>query len=185
MLSSECLLAAVLLTTPSDGTPSPEVHAWSEACRPALLALALDAEILDKRETPQFLVLAQDFTRDLRDLQGRFRDLAFAPLVEEAARFPDRHTINDFLAFNRGYRAELIARLEVDTIHAEQLRLAIAETDDLHHLWNAARDARCAYYYITVRRQALLLLRDLMGAEAFYAGVMPPYVPVWRIAVAK
>ena len=42
------------------------------------------------------------------------------------------------------------------------------------------RDARCEYYYITVRRQALKRLRTMIGAEAYDAAELPPYVPLWR-----
>jgi hypothetical protein len=43
------------------------------------------------------------------------------------------------------------------------------------------RDARCDYYYVTVRRLALKRLRELVGDEAYYAGNLPPCVPIWRL----
>jgi hypothetical protein len=185
MFSCECLLAAALLTASPDGQLPAEALTWAEACRTELLVLCLDAELVDPRERTNFFVHAQDSTSDLKALQSRFRDFAFAPMAAECQRFPDRRAIGDFLAFNRGYRNDLLARLAVDTVHSETLRQAVAETDQLHHLWNTAREASCDYYYVTVRREALQLLRDLIGYEAFYRGEMPPYVPVWRFAVAR
>jgi hypothetical protein len=45
------------------------------------------------------------------------------------------------------------------------------------------RDARCDYYYVAYRRQALQQLREAIGPQAFYSGRMPPHVPLWRIAI--
>ena len=47
-------------------------------------------------------------------------------------------------------------------------------------MWDAVRDARCEFYYVTVRRQSLQKLRDLIGKEAYAAGELPDYVPTWR-----
>ena len=47
-------------------------------------------------------------------------------------------------------------------------------------VWDAIRDSRCEYYYITVRRQALERVRDTIGVVAYYNGNYPPHVPVWR-----
>jgi hypothetical protein len=33
---------------------------------------------------------------------------------------------------------------------------------------------------VTVRRQALKKLREMIGENAYYYGQMPPSVPVWR-----
>lgn len=178
MFTGEVLLAAVLLTSPKESTVPVQDAAWLEALRPALLTLAMDAEVLDARE--KGFVLGHDVTGDLAMLQGRFQELQKAPLVGEGQRFPDRKLINEFLALNRAYRNQLTARLAIDLVYSEELRTAIAETDQLYQIWDTVRDARCDYYYVTVRRQALQLLRDLIGAEAFYSGQMPPHVPVWH-----
>ncbi len=180
MFSCECLLAAALLTQSPEATLPPDAVIWAQACRTEMLALALDAELVDRREQANYFIHVQDGVNDLRTFQSRFRDFAFAPLVAECQRFPDRRTIGAFMDFNRAYRNDLLARLAVDNVHADNLRLAIAENDQLHHIWNTIREARCDYYYVTVRREALLLLRDLIGYEDFYRGEAPPYVPVWR-----
>jgi len=178
MFTCEVLLAAVLLTSPKETSVPAEQAGWLEVLRPTFLTLAMDAEILDARE--KGFVLGNDVAGDLAMLQGRFQELARAPLVGEGHRFPDRKLINEFLALNRAYRNQLTARLAIDLVYAEELRAAIVETDQLYQVWDTVRDARCEYYYVTVRRQALQLLRDLIGAEAFYAGQLPPHVPVWH-----
>lgn len=178
MFTCEVVLAAALLTAPKE-LPMPANQApCIEALRPSLLALAIDAEILDPRE--RSFVMTQDPICDLAMIQGRNEELARAPQLGECQRFPERKIINDFLALNRSYRHDLNARLAIDLIHGEELRTAIVETDQLYQVWDTVRDARCDYYYVTVRRQSLQLLRDLIGAEAFYSGQMPPNVPVWH-----
>jgi len=184
MFSCECILAAALLTTPVDGPLPADAETWAQHCRGELIALALDAQLADPREEEKLLVHASDLANHLRVLQDRFTDLAFAPLIEECARFPDRRTIDGFLAFNRAYARDLRERIELDNVQAEQLRGALAETDRLHQIWSVLRDARC-YYDVPVRRRALQLLHELLGAEAFYLGRMPPYVPLWRFPVAR
>lgn len=178
MGSFEFVLAAVLLTSPKDLPLSPDQATWLEVARPSILAMAIDAEILDPRE--KAFILTQDLTGDLVMLQARNEDLASAPMLGECQRFADRKTVNDFLAVNRTYRNDLHARLGIDLVNMEELRTAIVETDQLYQIWDTVRDARCDYYYVTVRRQALSLLRELIGAEAFYSGRMPPNVPVWH-----
>lgn len=178
MFTCEILLAAALISAPKE-CPLPSTEsAWLEAARPCLLTVAVDAEILDPRE--RAFLFTQDPLGDLTMLQARNQDLARAPLLGDCHRFPERKMINDFLALNRSYRNELTARLVIDVVHCEELRSAICETDQLYQVWDTVRDARCDYYYVTVRRQSLQLLRELIGAEAFYAGQMPPNVPVWH-----
>ena len=177
MFACDCLVAAVLLTSSADVPMSAEASAWAEVCRTPLLALALDAQLVDPREhLSQFA--------DLRALQGRFREFAFAPLVQESARFPDRTTIQEFLGFNQAYRRDLQAHLEIDPDNSAHLRGALAEADQLYDLWRLVDHTRWGALYVTARRQALQTLRDRIGAEAFYSGRLPPYVPVWRIPVA-
>src|SRR5262249_38762752 len=110
----------------------------------------------------------------------RHRDLADAPALHDGLRFPDPETVNQLLSFNRAYRQHLSVRQPVELIRWGELRTALLETDQLHQLWDTVRDARCDYYYVTVRRQALKTLRTMLGDEAYYFGRLPPPVPVWR-----
>ena len=183
MVPIDCLLAAVLLTSAADMTPTEAL--WAECCGTPLLALALDAQILDVRESLISGRPSGDLANEIRTLQSRFRELAFAPLVQESQRFPDRKTVLEFLAYNRGYRQELQARLEVEPDDRGQLRVALAEADQLYQIWTVVADTRWSAIYVTARRQALKLLLERVGAEAFYSGELPPYVPVWRIPTAR
>jgi len=183
MLSFKYVLAAALLTAPPDHFDFKDAAVVHQVLAPGLQAVAVDWEILDPRENRYVLAQPQDFPADLKLLQGRYHELQGAPRLEESLRFPERPLVNELMAFNRAYRNDLTTRLALDTVHEDELRAALAETDQLYRIWDAVRDARCDYYYITVRRQALQQLREMVGAEAYYSGQLPPHVPVWRFPV--
>ncbi|MCS7047038.1 MAG: hypothetical protein NZO58_11835 [Gemmataceae bacterium] len=185
MSSYDCLLAALLLTGNADTPAAPVEAAWADECLPALLALALDAQVLDVREQKNYFTTSACTTADLQALRRRFHDFAFLPMIEEGTRFPERKVTGEFLAFNRAYRRDLQQRLDLDAAHALHLKVILAEAEQLYAIWTAVYDARCEYYYVTVRREALRRLRDLIGAPAFYAGALPPYVPTWRFPVER
>ncbi len=163
----DIILVAVLLSSPSSQYDA----AWATVLRPSLLTVAVNAELIDPRERDHV---------DIDLIRSRQAELSNAPTILEGQRFPDRKLINELLALNRSYRNYLTARMEIDSIHIEELRDAICETDQFYNVWDNLRDAQCDYYYVTVRRQALNTLRALIGAEAFYTGQMPTHVPVWH-----
>ncbi len=179
MLPIQYLLAAALLTAPADKDVAirPQLFA---TVGPALQKVALQWEILDDREKRYVLTRPEDFTADLKLLQRRYHELANAPPVSDCQRFPDRTVVGELLAFNRAYRQHMETRQAVELVHWWEFREAAQEADRLYQIWDNVRDARCDYYYVTVRRHALQKLRDTIGPEAYYAGVLPPHVPVWR-----
>jgi hypothetical protein len=180
MYSFDHLLAVVLLSAPFGATDSPKLPNMYPALRTPLQQLAIRWEILDNREVRYILARPEDFVSDLNLLRRRFHELASAPAVEDCQRFPERGIVNDLLAFNRAYRQHIDLRQPVELVHWWELRLALQETDRLYQVWDTVRDARCDYYYVTVRRQALKRLRELVGDEAYYGGNLPPCVPLWH-----
>ncbi len=180
MFPLDYLLAVALLTASPDApdpAAGPDTYA---ALRPTLQALSLQWEILDPREVRYVLTRPEDFASDLKLLRRRYRDLANAPPLHDCVRFPDRNLVNDLLAFNRSYRQHLDARQAMELTHWWELREALQEADRLYQIWDTVRDARCDYYYVTVRRQALKRLKEMVGEEAYYSSNLPPHVPVWR-----
>jgi hypothetical protein len=173
-------LALALLVTPSPATaPDPDVaNLWHLA--PTMQALGVELEILDQRELRYVLARPEDVQSDVRLLRRRWAELADAPPLHDAMRFPDRALVNELLSFNRAYRQHLDNRQGMDGAAWWELREAIHETDRLYGIWDTVRDARCDYYYVTVRRQALAKLRDLVGFRAYSSGAIGPHVPVWR-----
>lgn len=181
MVPLDYALAVALLTAPTDAPLTTQDAAALVSLRPALRSLAISCEVLDRREN---YVLKRDdeFHSDLQLVRRRFRDLFDAPPLEDCQRFPARSLVNDLLSFNRSYRQHLDNRQSLETTYAWELHEALQETDRLYLVWDTVRDARCDYYYVTVRRQALKKLREMIGDEAYYNGTLPPHVPVWRFA---
>jgi hypothetical protein len=180
MVPVNYLLAVALLTAPP-GSPEPgDQPVIFQVLRQPLQRIAIGWEILDPREARYILARREDFIPDLDLLRRRYQELAFAPALSDCYRFPDRATINELLAFNRAYRQQLDGRQPVELIHGWELRSALQETEHLYQIWDTVRDARCEYYYVTVRRHALKRLRELAGDEAYYSGNLPPCVPLWR-----
>jgi hypothetical protein len=182
MSAVDLFLAATLLAAPA-GTPEhvPSEERWP-VVRDAIHKTAIEWELMDPREAPYILAARDDFTGDLNLLRKRYADLHDAPRVAESQRLPDRHTISELIKFNRAYRKYLERRLAWEPDRADRIHEAIREIDLLHGQWDAIRDARCDFYYVTVRRAALMRLRDTIGDDAFAAGTMPPYVPEWLFA---
>jgi hypothetical protein len=180
MFPYEYVLAAALLACPPDAAEDFQCPESMPSLRTALQNLAVDWEILDPREVRYVLARPEDFAADLNLLRRRNADLGDAPAVVDCQRFPDRAAVNEMLAFNRAYRQQLDARQPADPARWWELRRILQETDQLYQVWDTVRDSRCEYYYVTVRRQALKRLRELVGDDAYYTGALPPYVPLWR-----
>ena len=167
------------------GTPeqTPPEERWP-AVRKALHETAVRWEIMDPREERHLLAARDDFEADLNLLRRRRAELADAPALADCHRLPDRRTVNELIRFNRAFRKQLEQREFWEPDRADLFQEALRETDRFYGQWDAVRDARCDFYYVTVRRAALKKLRDALGADAFAAGAMPPYVPEWRFATA-
>jgi hypothetical protein len=185
MSGADLILAAILLTTPPGiPEPTPPEDRWP-ALRDAVHQVAVEWEILDQRETRYVLARAEDFSTDLNMLRRRYQELADAPPAADGFRFPDRNVVNEMVRFNRAFRKHLDQRQQLEADRTDALRAVMWETDRLYSVWDAVRDARCEFYYVTVRRAALKKLRDLIGEEAYLAGRLPPNVPTWRFNEMK
>ena len=185
MFQLNTIVALALLTAPPEGGPDAKALEGYQWARPALQAVAVQLEILDPREVRYILARGEDFAADLNLLQRRYRELADAPPLGDSLRFPDRESVNEMLSFNRAYRQHIDIRQSVELAHWWEHQATLQETEQLYQIWDTVRDARCEYYYVTVRRQALKRLRELLGQDDYYTGQLPPYVPVWRFRVMK
>jgi len=179
MILTQTMLAFALLTAPPEKMETAELSESYAALQPSLQQLAVQWQILDPREVRYVLTRPEEFQADLNLLRRR-QELADAPPVQDSLRFPDRATVNEFLSFNRSYRQHIDVRQPLELGHWWTYQEALQETDQLYQIWDTVRDARCEYYYVTVRRQALKKLREMLGEEAYYNGQLPPYVPLWR-----
>lgn len=180
MSPSDLFFATVLLSAPvgsPEQVPCPERFAAVQA---AVHEIAVNWEILDPRETRYVLSKAEDWQTDLDFLRKRKAELADAPKIGESVRLPDRRLMDDYIQFNRAFRKNLEVRALWEADRAVEIGEVARETDRLYKLWDAMREAKCDFHYVTYRRQALKKLKDSLGTEAFDSGELPAYVPVWR-----
>ncbi|MFO0823199.1 MAG: hypothetical protein U0792_08770 [Gemmataceae bacterium] len=185
MAPADLFLATIMLSAPV-GTPEqvPPPERW-QIVQEAIHEIAIDWEILDPRETRYVLAKPDDFQIDLDFLRKRKADLADAPKLVEAARLPDRRIMDDHIQFNRAYRKHLDQRLIWEADRVDVLGEAVRETDRLYRLWDAMREAKCEFHYVTYRRLALKKLKEGIGAEVYDTGDLPPCVPEWRFVATK
>lgn len=102
------------------------------------------------------------------------------PALNDLARFPPLVVVEQEIRANLDYRRHAAARRTADPTRAADWNRVLAETDLIHAAWYALRWAHM-YEDRDQRADALARLRDYLGPEAYYAGQMPPGVPVWRL----
>lgn len=180
MIPLDTLLAVALLTSPTEAHLNPGSLQHLASTRQSVQTLAIEWEVLDPREVKFVLSRCEDFEGDVKLLHRRWHDLAGAPTLADSMRFPDRAMVNDLLSFNRGYRQLIDQRQTLDPALWWELQEILGEVDRLYQVYDLVRDARCEYYYVTVRRQALKKLREQLGVPAYNDGALPPHVPLWR-----
>jgi len=176
----DLMRARALITTPPDTPEETPTKAEWPSLRAALLATAVRMEILDRREMAYILVRLEDFESDLEIIRGHYQGLKDAPPLSDAEVLPHQNYLNEAIRFNRAYLRQLEERILWEPDREEVLSRAMFETEQLYAVWAAARDAKSDYYYVTTRRAGLLRLRELVGAEAYTNGELPPVVPTWR-----
>jgi hypothetical protein len=194
MIPLDYILAAALLAAPSaPAAPSGAVvvcRAEEErpvgeglsSLAPTVAVLAIHLEIMDRREAEYLLAGPEEFVADLTLVRERGRTLADAPPLCDCQRFPGRMVASELLEFNRAYRHHLLRKQDVEGLRRDEVAEALHETDVLYRIWDAVRDARSECYYVMARRNALRVLREALGQEAYYRGDLPPHVPIWRFA---
>jgi hypothetical protein len=174
----EAIYPLILLTMPIDSQIDCNEKNWPFV-RDSIQNLCVNLEILDRRETSYIMAKYSDSHVDMKLLRKRYNEFMNAPPISDSYRLPERNMVNDLIVFNRNYRRHLVERQCLELDRNEKISYAIRETDLLYKIYDAARDARCEFYYITVRRAALKKLKDFLGDEDYTANNFPPIVPFW------
>lgn len=171
-------LTAALILGPGDDDPG-DVARLSHL-HPFCRLLTLGVEVLDERET--CFLSADTFRSDVGLLRHWCKLCANDPPAGEVCRLPDMETLREQIAFNRAYREHLKRQIIVggDFRRRWELEEAAQETDGLYVLLMAMVSARAEGQLIAGRRRALAHWRDMIGCEAWHAGLLPPAVPWWR-----
>ena len=180
MMPLDYVLAVAMIVAPCGERD--QFHESYERVRPTVQSVALDMEIMDPREVRFVLTRREDYAGDVELITRRYADLYGAPSLADCVRLPDRGLVTDLLSFNRAYRQHVERVAENNPQRYWELWEVKRETDRLYQVWDLVRDARCGYYYVTVRRQAMRKLMDAIGEEAYYNCDLPPHVPTWRFA---
>lgn len=178
-MDADTLLVGLLLALPP-GVPEPHPGERFEALAKAGQTVALSQGWMDERETRYTLTRPDDWQADLDTIRRRREELADAPPLSDVHRLPPRDDLIAAIEFNRRFRRRVWERADLELDRSEALREVVAEADLIYAVYDAARDARCEFYYSTVRRQALKRLRNLLGDAAYNRCELPPCVPLWR-----
>ena len=107
------------------------------------------------------------------------------PPVEDKDRFPSSEIASEAIELNAKYRTWLEANRPLDD-HTGMWLKAMTEADALWEIWqsvanlHSVTDESGNEYLLEELRNRLEELRDVMGEEAYYAGRLPPPVPIWR-----
>lgn len=183
MLSMSWVIASLLIYQPPD---TPVDNDTVLSVRGEIVFILLAEQLIDEREI-WYWGLSRAGGRDcaVNDLniaRNRRVLLLGAPLVEDVYRFPSRTTAMSYKSVNRQIRqyAELMEMCQKH--HETEWMVVIHELDALYELWDHVEDARCDYYYVTVRREKLKWLLDKLGPEDYYSTNLPPCAPYWRFA---
>jgi hypothetical protein len=140
--------------------------------------IALSLELLDPREARYVLSRHGDFDVDVLLVRRRAAELRDAPPVADAWRFPPPEMTCRHLSHNRTFHRNLSLRR--DALGAQPgFDEALAEAERLYKIHDAVRDACSEFYYVSVRRQALAQVRQLIGEDAYHKGQLPPPTPWW------
>lgn len=185
MTTTDWLIAWLVIVSPDSIKDTSVIYAAMPLLRAPIVAIAIDLEIIDQRECRNKFVSAADFKSDLEQLQKSYRVFCDMPMSQKANVLPSNGEIRNATFLNRAYRQYLSDRLKCDSLNVERIVELINETDALYAVWDAASDARCEYYYVWVRREALQKIRELIGPECFSRGIMPFYLPVHQFETVR
>jgi hypothetical protein len=177
----DIVTAAFLLTAPLGTQDSiPPADQWPMVQR-GLQQLAVQWEILDTRESGYILNRREEFVSDINLLRRRMVEFKDVPLLADHYRLPSKQIASDLISVNREYRKSLADRRVIEVDRAQILGDVIRECDELYQVWDCIRDANCDYYHVTVRRQSLKRLRDLVGDDDYNSAKFPASIPYWRM----
>jgi hypothetical protein len=149
--------------------------------------LCIDWELLDPHEANGlYFRLPQDYKIDLRINQERWKSLKDAPKASDCLMFPCRENLKQSMEFNRACWRILNQRLGISLADDDWIREACADCETIYSIYNMAFNAACTNSWIYDRRKCLMILRDrMLGPEDYYAGILPPPIPLYLLREIK
>ncbi len=171
-------VALLLLLLPPSSHP---IILKSDFVAKQVFKLAVERELADPREISQFFQNPDEYASDVGVLQIRYQSLKNAPTLWYSGVFPqDICMIDQQKSMNKEYDRFIDSQTDFLKISWVRNNKIKQENLRLYEIYDTLRDAKCAYYYVHVRRTALMKLREALGYEDFYEGRLPPPVPLWR-----
>lgn len=153
----------------------------NEEFRNSFVKFGLIKEILDPRELRYIFCDPMNIDEDIITLRDRYSLLKDAPLLHELNRFPMPYSVlKDLIVFNRNYQKKLDELQILNHDKAEIYRSAKLENNYLYNVYDNLADAKCRYYFTTMRRMSFLKFKCLLPEEEYINGILPPHVPAWR-----
>jgi len=101
------------------------------------------------------------------------------PPAEDLQRFPPAAVCKQQLVANGQYHANVNARLVLEPGNYWDLRDCLREANECYWAWYWLHYAQSCGS-AEDRRNALAQVRELIGWDLYYSGLMPPCVPIWR-----
>lgn len=172
-----------------------------EGVRQLLRTWAVQHELLDDREgwilgtdwywsppeeTVRMSVPQRRLYQDLdalRTIRARAYELADAPCLADASRFPPRDVCRANLEINQRFISLVELRCGLELHNQARYDPIREEAQRSGAIWSSASDVNTNYYYVATRRQCLAQLRDLLGKKNFYQGRLPCPIPLDRIRI--
>lgn len=111
--------------------------------------------------------------------------LCDAPPLTDLDFLPSRETVRRARHFSLDYQENLRMQAMVRLHRREEFWEIKRETDQLYRIWDTLDDAQIDCRDVVFRREKLRCLRDLLGAEAYYSGRMPPTRPPLAIRLDR
>ena len=120
-----------------------------------------------------------DFQAEFSYVHTHWRELAEAPPLADSYRFPPAYVAAEYCRFNTTYQEYLRSRRWLFHHHQDAYSLCLKESKYLALIWTAVYGSVDRSSSFVSQRRYLTRLRELLGLEAYYAGDLPPPVPLW------
>lgn len=172
------LAAFLLITTP---TAAPVPKTASPFLLLALKAVCIQNELMDRSDQPFFFEPEFSLADDLTAMRERYLSLKDAPHSQTLLFFPCEEVVDSALTANIDYQVWVKRQLHICNSDDDSLTQAMEEAKELYQVWAELRSIQysrnCGVF---TQRTQLQAFCKTLGYDKFYAGVLPPHLPIWR-----
>jgi len=144
-----------------------------EAAWKALKQFALDAELVGPHER-----WAPSFHEEVGYVRRYWRLLPGAPRIDDRERFPSQAAANRMAQFSAEFRWNIESRVCGDIHRQDMVESVIEVARRREAVWGLVLRVRNPDSDWASVRGGMARLREILGEEAYYAGRLPPCVPL-------